>query len=64
MTEPAAPADAPDTTPLFRCGRRVITQAHLAGIQQVVATHPDWPREAVATALCRAWDWRRAPMAR
>ena len=60
MTEPTAPADAPDTPPLFRCGRRVITQAHLAEIQQVVATHPDWPREAVAAALCRAWDWRRA----
>jgi hypothetical protein len=60
MTHPAAAADPPDTTPLLRCGRRVITQAHLAEIAQVVATHPDWPREALAAALCRAWDWRRA----
>ncbi len=54
----AAPAD-PLLSPPLRCGRRPITAAHVAEIQQVVAAHPDWTREALAVALCRAWDWRR-----
>jgi len=44
----------------LRCGRRSITGAHLTEIQHLVAAHPDWPREALAAALCRTWDWRRA----
>ncbi len=59
MGFPAAPADAVRSPPLLWCGRRPITAAHVAEIQQVVAAHPDWTREALAVALCRAWDWRR-----
>ncbi len=59
MGFPAAPADSVRSPPLLWCGRRPITAAHVAEIQQVVAAHPDWTREALAVALCRAWDWRR-----
>jgi hypothetical protein len=59
MNDPAASADVPASIPLWRCGRRTITFRHVVDVQDLVAAHPDWSREALAAALCRAWDWRR-----
>lgn len=59
MAGPAAPADALASTPVLRCGRRTITASQVADVQQLVQAHPDWTREALSAALCRAWDWRR-----
>jgi hypothetical protein len=59
MAGPAAPADALTSTPVLRCGRRTITASQVADVQQLVQAHPDWTREALSAALCRAWDWRR-----
>ena len=38
-------------------GRR-ITPEDLAGIRELVKTHPEWSRRRLSEALVAAWDWR------
>jgi len=38
-------------------GRR-ITPEDLAGIRELMRTHPDWSRRRLSEALTAAWDWR------
>lgn len=60
MIQVGGVTDSRGATPLLQCGRRVFTTAHVAEIQGLLTAHPEWPREQLATTLCRAWDWRRA----
>lgn len=59
MAGPSVPTPRPVSTPLLRCGRRLITLTEAEEVQRLVTAHPDWTREALSVALCRAWDWRR-----
>jgi hypothetical protein len=39
---------------------RVITQAHLFSIGEMLAAHPEASRRALSKKLCEAWPWRQA----
>jgi hypothetical protein len=38
---------------------RVITQADVEFIRQLIAAHPDFSRRALSQKLCEAWNWRQ-----
>lgn len=44
---------------LLRYRGRVVTEAEVASIRQLIAAHPDASRRALSEALCRLWDWRQ-----
>jgi len=43
-----------------RYRQRVITDADVAFIRQLVAEHPEASRKTLSTLLCKAWNWRQA----
>jgi Druantia protein DruA len=44
---------------LVRYRGRVVTEAEVAAIRQLIAAHPTASRRALSEQLCRAWDWRQ-----
>jgi Domain of unknown function (DUF4338) len=38
---------------------RVITDAHLLYIREIIATHPEASRRTLSKQLCQAWQWRQ-----
>jgi len=39
---------------------RVITDAHLLYISEMIAAHPEASRRTLSKKLCEAWQWRQA----
>ena len=39
---------------------RIITDAHLLQIREMIASHPGASRRTLSTKLCEAWQWRQA----
>src|SRR6516162_11020990 len=39
---------------------RVISEAHLLSIREMVAAHPDASRRTLSKKLCEIWQWRQA----
>jgi Domain of unknown function (DUF4338) len=39
---------------------RVITEAHLLYIREMIAAHPEASRRTLSKKLCEAWQWRQA----
>ncbi len=39
---------------------RVITEAHLLSIREMIAAHPEASRRTLSKKLCAAWQWRQA----
>src|SRR6516164_1607805 len=39
---------------------RVISEAHLLSIREMVAAHPGASRRTLSKKLCEAWEWRQA----
>jgi hypothetical protein len=39
---------------------RIITEAHLLGIREMIASHPGASRRTLSKKLCEAWQWRQA----
>ncbi len=38
---------------------RVITDAHLLYIREIIAAHPEASRRTLSKKLCEAWQWRQ-----
>ncbi len=45
---------------VWRYRQRVITDADVAFIRQLIAEHPQASRRALSSLLCAAWNWRQA----
>src|SRR6201987_4901187 len=41
-------------------GGRVISEAHLIYIRQMIAAHPQASRRKLSKKLCEAWQWRQS----
>ena len=54
------PARLLDVQPVWRYRQRVITDADLLFIRQLIAAHPEASRRVLSTLLCKAWEWRQA----
>ena len=39
---------------------RVITDAHLLYVREMVTAHPEASRRTLSEKLCEAWQWRQA----
>jgi Domain of unknown function (DUF4338) len=44
----------------WRYRQRVITDADVVFIRQLIASHPQASRRALSSLLCEAWNWRQA----
>ncbi len=44
----------------WRYRQRVITDAEVVFIRQLIASHPQASRRALSSLLCEAWNWRQA----
>jgi Druantia protein DruA len=42
----------------IRCQGRTLSGADLAGIQELIDSHPLWSRQRVFVELCRRWEWQ------
>ena len=47
-------------TSSWRYRQRVITEADVVFIRQLIADHPQASRRALSSLLCEAWNWRQA----
>jgi len=47
-------------TSSWRYRQRVITEADVAFIRQLIANHPEGSRRALSSLLCEAWNWKQA----